>query len=274
MTGVDMQHVPYRGGGPALIDVLAGQMPLMFETFATSIGHVQTGTLRALAVTAATRAPLLPDVPTIAETVPGYDAWGWQGIGAPKNTPTDIIERLNREIKDILADPAMKARIADLGGTVIPKAPQRPPNSLRPIRTNGQRLLEQPVSGWSSAASPCLPSGEKRTQCSYSGWSVDRPFATHFALSGNLVAIGVKRTSIADPDSRVSRLQRDEQDSLCCARHKLGGFTGYDRLPGAALRVVRPFRRAAAPGSREWITRTRRADVSGTQGGLRPPDSI
>jgi tripartite-type tricarboxylate transporter receptor subunit TctC len=123
MTGTDMQHVPYRGGGPALIDVLAGQMPLMFETFATSIGHVQTGTLRALAVTAATRATLLPDVPTIAESVPGYDAWGWQGVGAPKGTPTAIVERLNREINDMLADPAMKARIADLGGITIPKSP-------------------------------------------------------------------------------------------------------------------------------------------------------
>ena len=123
MTGVDMLHVPYRGGGPALIDVLAGQMPLMFETFATAIGHIQAGKLRALAVTAATRADLLPDVPTIGEFVPGYEAWGWQGVGAPRNTPKEIIERLNREINAILADPAMRTRIADLGGTIIQKSP-------------------------------------------------------------------------------------------------------------------------------------------------------
>jgi tripartite-type tricarboxylate transporter receptor subunit TctC len=123
MTGVDMQHVPYRGGGPALIDVLAGQMPLMFETFATSISQVQTGKLRAIAVTAATRAPLLPDVPTIAESVPGYDAWGWQGVGAPKNTSPEIIEKLNREINEVLSDSEMKARTAELGGTIIQMNP-------------------------------------------------------------------------------------------------------------------------------------------------------
>jgi tripartite-type tricarboxylate transporter receptor subunit TctC len=123
MTGVDMLHVPYRGGGPAMIDVLSGQMPLMFETFGTAISNVQGGRLRAIAVTAGQRAELLPDVPTIGETVPGYEAWGWQGIGAPKGTPPEIVDKLNREINAMLAEPAMKARIADLGGTTIPKSP-------------------------------------------------------------------------------------------------------------------------------------------------------
>jgi tripartite-type tricarboxylate transporter receptor subunit TctC len=123
MAGVDMLHVPYRGGGPALADLLAGQVPLMFDTFATSIEHVRAGKLRALAVTAATRSELLPDVPTIAEFVPGYDGIGWQGVGAPRNTPVEIIDKLNKEINAGLADPRMKARIADMGGTVMTGSP-------------------------------------------------------------------------------------------------------------------------------------------------------
>jgi len=123
MTGVDMLHVPYRGGGPALIDVLSGQMEIMFETFGTGIGHVQAGKLRALAVTSPKRVALLPDVPTVAETVPNYEAWGWQGIGAPKSTPLDIVDKLNREMNAILSEPAMKTRIADLGAAIIQKSP-------------------------------------------------------------------------------------------------------------------------------------------------------
>jgi tripartite-type tricarboxylate transporter receptor subunit TctC len=123
MTGVDMLHVPYRGGGPALADLLAGQVPLMFDTFATSIEHIRAGKLRALAVTAATRTELLPDIPTVAEFVPGYEGIGWQGVGAPRNTPVEIIDRLNKEINTGLADPRMKARIADLGGTVMTGSP-------------------------------------------------------------------------------------------------------------------------------------------------------
>jgi tripartite-type tricarboxylate transporter receptor subunit TctC len=123
MAGVDMQHVPYRGGGPALVDLLAGQVPLMFDTLATSIGHVRAGTLRALGVTSIRRSEALPDVPAIAETVPGYEGVGWQGVGAPKHTPATIIELLNREINASLVEPRMKARFADLGATPFASTP-------------------------------------------------------------------------------------------------------------------------------------------------------
>ena len=123
MAGVDMVHVPYRGGGPAVAELLAGQVPLMFDTFATSIEHIRAGNLRALAVTSATRAEVLPDVPTVGEFVQGYEGTGWQGIGAPRNTPTEIIDKLNNEINAGLADPRIKARIADLGGSVFASSP-------------------------------------------------------------------------------------------------------------------------------------------------------
>ncbi len=123
MARVDMQHVPYRGGGPALADLIAGQVPLMFDTLATSIGHVRANKLRALAVTSMTRLAMLPDVPAVAEFVPGYEGIGWQGIGAPRNTPAEIVDRLNREISAALADPRIKARIADLGATTFASSP-------------------------------------------------------------------------------------------------------------------------------------------------------
>jgi tripartite-type tricarboxylate transporter receptor subunit TctC len=123
MTGVDMLHVPYRGGGPALTDLLAGQVPVMFDTLATSIEHIRAGKLRALAVTSATRSEVLPEVPTVGDFVPGYEGTGWQGVGAPRNTPTEIIDKLNREINAGLADPRMKARIADFGYTVFASSP-------------------------------------------------------------------------------------------------------------------------------------------------------
>jgi len=123
MAGVDMLHVPYRGGGPAMADLLAGQVPLMFDTFATAIEHVRAGKLRALGVTSAARSELLPDIPTIAEFVPGYEGIGWQGVGAPRNTPVEIINKLSKEINAGLADPRMKARIADMGGTVMTGTP-------------------------------------------------------------------------------------------------------------------------------------------------------
>ena len=118
MAGVDMVHVPYRGGGPALTDLLAGQVPVMFDTIATSMEQIKAGKLRALAVTAATRSEVLPDIPTIGEFVPGYEATGWQGIGAPRNTPPEIIDRLHREINACLDDPKVKAahRRAGLSG--------------------------------------------------------------------------------------------------------------------------------------------------------------
>jgi tripartite-type tricarboxylate transporter receptor subunit TctC len=115
MTGIDMLHVPYRGSAPALTDVLGGQMQMMFDNLPTSIEHVRTGRLRALAVTTATRSPELPDVPTVGEFVPGFEASVWQGVGAPKNTSSDIVEKLNSEINVGLAHPKIKARLADLG---------------------------------------------------------------------------------------------------------------------------------------------------------------
>jgi tripartite-type tricarboxylate transporter receptor subunit TctC len=123
MTGTQLVHVPYRGSGPARIDLLGGQVQLMFDPIASSIGHVKAGQLRALAVASATRSEVLPDVPTIAETVPGYESDTWYGIGAPAGTPPEIVERLNREINAGLADPALKARLAELGGTIVTGSP-------------------------------------------------------------------------------------------------------------------------------------------------------
>jgi tripartite-type tricarboxylate transporter receptor subunit TctC len=119
MTGVDMLHVPYRGTAPALTDLLGGQVQVMFGTMTGSIEYIRTGTLRALAVTTATRAEAFPDVPTVAEFVPGYEASTWYGIGAPKNTPTETIDKLNKEINAGLADSKMKAQLTDLGGTAL-----------------------------------------------------------------------------------------------------------------------------------------------------------
>jgi tripartite-type tricarboxylate transporter receptor subunit TctC len=123
MTGVDMRHVPYRGSPPALTDLLGGQVQVMFDLMSSSIESIRAGKLRALAVTTATRSAVLPDIPTIGEFVPGYEASGWQGVGAPRNTPIEIVERLNKEINAALADPKMKARLADLGGTVLAGSP-------------------------------------------------------------------------------------------------------------------------------------------------------
>jgi tripartite-type tricarboxylate transporter receptor subunit TctC len=123
MAGVDMLHVPYRGGAPALTDLLAGQVQVMFDTLITSIEHIRAGKLRPLAVTAATRVEVLPDIPTVGEFVPGYEAVGWQGVGVPRTTPVEIIDKLNKEINAGLADPRIKARIADLGYTVLASSP-------------------------------------------------------------------------------------------------------------------------------------------------------
>jgi tripartite-type tricarboxylate transporter receptor subunit TctC len=123
MAGVNMQHVPYRGGGPALTDLLAGQVPVMFDTLATSIEHIRAGKLLALAVTSATRSNVLPNVPAVAEVVPGYEASGWQGIGAPRSTPVEVIDKLHKAVNAGLADPAIQARIADWGYTVFATSP-------------------------------------------------------------------------------------------------------------------------------------------------------
>jgi tripartite-type tricarboxylate transporter receptor subunit TctC len=120
MTGVDMVHVPYRGGALALTDLLAGQVQVMFDNIPTSAEHVRTGRLRGLAVTSDKRSDVLPDLPTVADFVPGYESSAWYGLGAPKGTPADIIERLNRETNAILADAKAKARFAELGASLLP----------------------------------------------------------------------------------------------------------------------------------------------------------
>jgi tripartite-type tricarboxylate transporter receptor subunit TctC len=123
MTGVDMIHVPYRGGAPALADLIGGQVQLYVPTATTSIEHIRTGKVRALAVTTATRSAALPDVPTVNESVPGYEASTFFGIGAPRHTPGEIVDKLNKEINAALTDPAVKARITDAGGMVLPGSP-------------------------------------------------------------------------------------------------------------------------------------------------------
>jgi tripartite-type tricarboxylate transporter receptor subunit TctC len=123
MAGVDLISVHYRGGGPGLVDLLAGQVQVMFEGLTSSIGYIRAGKLRALAVTSVHRSDALPEIPTVGEFVPGYEASGWFGLGAPKNTPAPIIDTLNREIDAELADPTMKARIADLGGSPMSMTP-------------------------------------------------------------------------------------------------------------------------------------------------------
>jgi len=123
MAGVDLAVVGYRGGGPALVDLLSGQVQVMFEGITSSIGYIKAGKLRALAVTSAKRSAALPDIPTIGEFVPGYAAAGWFGLGAPKGTPQPIIDMLSKAIGEALADPEMKARFADLGAEPMPMTP-------------------------------------------------------------------------------------------------------------------------------------------------------
>ena len=124
MTGVKLTHVPYKGAGPAFPDLIGGQVHVMFDNMPSSIEFIKGGKLRALGVTTAKRSPQLPDVPTVAETVPGYEASAWFGMGAPKGTPRAAIEVLNREMNRALADPKMKARLAELGGDPIAGTPE------------------------------------------------------------------------------------------------------------------------------------------------------
>jgi tripartite-type tricarboxylate transporter receptor subunit TctC len=123
MSGIDLVHVPYHGGGPAVVDLLAGQVQSYFGTFASSIEHVRAGRLRALAVTSATRAAVLPDVPAVAEVLPGYEASIYVGITAPRGTSNDVIATLSASINQALADPGIKKRIADLGDTTLATSP-------------------------------------------------------------------------------------------------------------------------------------------------------
>jgi tripartite-type tricarboxylate transporter receptor subunit TctC len=123
MTGIDMLHVPYRGGSPALTDLIGGQVQVMFSPLPESIGAIKAGNVRALAVATAARSEALPEVPTVADSVPGFEASTWQGIGAPRNTPDEIVERLNKEINAVLADPKIRERLAELGSVPTPMSP-------------------------------------------------------------------------------------------------------------------------------------------------------
>jgi tripartite-type tricarboxylate transporter receptor subunit TctC len=123
MAGADMLYVPYKGAGPALTDLLGGQVQVLFDNLSSSIEHIRAGKLRALAVTTATRSKVLPDIPTVGEFVPGYEASAWQGVGAPRNTPPEIINKLNIAISAALADPKIKARLSDFGGETLAGSP-------------------------------------------------------------------------------------------------------------------------------------------------------
>ncbi|HUI95959.1 MAG TPA: tripartite tricarboxylate transporter substrate binding protein [Xanthobacteraceae bacterium] len=123
-TGIDMVHVPYRGGAPALVDLIGGQVQIMFSPLPESLAAIKAGKVRALAVTTAERSQALPDLPTVAETIPGFEASTWQGIGAPKGTPAEIVDKLNKEINAALADPKIKERLADLGSIPTPLSPR------------------------------------------------------------------------------------------------------------------------------------------------------
>jgi tripartite-type tricarboxylate transporter receptor subunit TctC len=123
MAGLNMVHVPYRGEAPALTDLLGGHVQAMFGTMPASIEYIRAGKLRALAVTSARRSEALPDLPRVGDSLPGYETSAWQGVGAPKNTPVEIIDRLNKEINAGLADPKINARVADMGGTALAGSP-------------------------------------------------------------------------------------------------------------------------------------------------------
>ena len=123
MVGISLVHAPYRGNGPALTDLLGGQVELMFPTSPSVVEYVKSGRLRGLAVTTASRSETLPDVPTVSEFVPGYEVSGLYGIGAPKGTPAEVIATINKESNAALANPKMKARFVDLGGIIIPGSP-------------------------------------------------------------------------------------------------------------------------------------------------------
>src|SRR5438552_5267306 len=123
MTGVNMVHVPYRGAAPAVMDLISGQVQVVFDNLPGSIEHIRAGKLRALAVTTATRSEALPDLPVVADFVPGFEASAWFGMGVPKGTPAEIVDKLNKEVNAALADPRIKARLADMGGVPIAGSP-------------------------------------------------------------------------------------------------------------------------------------------------------
>ena len=123
LTGINMVHVPYRGGAPALTDLMGGQVQVMFDNIPTSAEHVKAGKLRGLAVTSATRSDVLPDLPTVADFLPGYEASAWYGLGAPKGTPDEIVGKVNKAMNEVLADPKAQARFKELGASLLPGSP-------------------------------------------------------------------------------------------------------------------------------------------------------
>ena len=123
LTGINMVHVPYRGGAPALTDLIAGQVQVMFDNIPTSAEHIKAGKLRGLAVTSASRSQVLPDLPTVADFLPGYEASAWYGLGAPKGTPDEVIDKINKGMNAVLADPKSQARFAELGASLLPGSP-------------------------------------------------------------------------------------------------------------------------------------------------------
>ena len=123
LTGINMVHVPYRGGAPALTDLIAGQVHVMFDNIPTSAEHIKAGRLRGLAVTSAARSEVLPDLPTVADVLPGYEASAWYGLGVPKNTPDEVIDKINKGMNAVLADPKPQARFAELGASLLPGSP-------------------------------------------------------------------------------------------------------------------------------------------------------
>jgi len=141
MCGIDMLHVPYRGGGRSLADLLGGHVDIMFDTLVTSIEHVRSNELRALGVTSPTRIALLPNIPAVAEVVPGYEADGWQGIAAPANTPVEIIDKLNRQVNLALADPKFGARISDLGGVPFATSPSEFRNFIAEFTAKWSKII-------------------------------------------------------------------------------------------------------------------------------------
>jgi tripartite-type tricarboxylate transporter receptor subunit TctC len=146
MAGVNLVHVPYRGGAPALADLLGGQLQVMFDVMIESMPYIRAGRLRPLAVTAAKRFEALPDIPTASEFVPGYEAGGWWGVVAPRNTPASVIDRLNNEINAALADPKIKARFGEFGATVLPGTPADFGKLIVEDTDNGERWCGQQIS--------------------------------------------------------------------------------------------------------------------------------
>jgi tripartite-type tricarboxylate transporter receptor subunit TctC len=143
MSGAKMQHVPYRGAAPAITDLLGGQVQVIFDNMPSIIQHVRAGSVRALGVTSAAKSSLLPDVPTVAETVPGYEATALFGMGAPKNTPKDIIAKLNKEINEVLAEPATKAKLIDLGGDPLIGTPEAFGAMITAETDKWQKVIEE-----------------------------------------------------------------------------------------------------------------------------------